>query len=1172
LSDDQHPPDDQDPTRLDSHELDGDRLQSVPSDSTAPAGGEAPDEGSTRKRLGDFELLRELGRGGMGIVYEARQLSLDRRVALKVLPPALGLTGQATQRFEREARAAAKLHHTNIVPVYAIGEEEGSHYYVMELIEGDPLSAVLNDLRGPGSNPLMEAAATQTTTASKKPVESTSSTESGPISLSDTSSSSREWFDTVARLLAEVADALHYAHGKGVIHRDVKPANLMLSADGRLCLTDFGLARMAQEPGMTVSGSFLGTPAYMSPEQIAAGRVEIDARTDVYSLGAVLYEMLTLQRPFTGDSRDKILQAIMTKDPRPPRRFNSRIPVDLETICQKAMEKDRDRRYASATELAEDLRHYLQRGLITARRAGLARRTWKSIRRHPVAATAAVGVIVIVLLGTFAQRLWVGRSEERAGRLVAAAEVDLRQGTYRHGLEKTERALAIDPEMPEAKRIRGRLLLEENINPRELIRVAREILAGAPDDWEAHGWLAYLGAYEELGDIPVQEHVAALEKNAPDTAEAWYLRGISARSIRERIRCFDRALDLDPGHALALLRRAQARGDLRDTAAAIADYQAAIAVRPRATRGRRFLAGFYLWVLHDFDRALEEFDKAVAIDPDDYLVYRERSWVYRPGNLDDREKSLEGMNRATELAPATSSRTPADRARALQWMGRYEEALPDARRAVEVEPHIPENWDPLGLSLWKLQRLDEVRETMDELRGLADGWPNPWSASRAYRSLSVVHRWLGEHDEAVATAERAIELDPMEVDGYSRLAWASYAQAGVAAVEVACDRVQVLELDEPEPLKKRAVLLRDVCRRREAALAEFARAIEIAPQWADLYYERGQLHANRADHAIEDLEMAIELAPRWPDPHRVKGHRLTVQKRYEEALEAITRAIELAPRHANAIFNRANVYMNLERFEEALADLDRCLELVGGPTASAGNARFTQAAAMARLGREEEALAAADLAVANNPEWDVAIRGRGLLSLQLGRTTEALEYAERAVREFPNSAGNYIYRARAILNGEVDCDRVLADLATARDLAPEDPAVAGEIGWMLPALVFLRCPDRFDGDLALALATAAVKDQPENAVRQIGAGLTSYRLGRFHEAREHLIRGADLRVPKPEPWELFALAMTEWKLGNESAARDTYDRALARMEATWPRYPEYLMLREEAADLLGIEP
>jgi serine/threonine protein kinase len=267
-----------------------------------PKGGVRPGEAPALKRLGDFELIGELGRGGMGIVYEARQVSLNRRVALKVLPPALGLTGQATRRFEREAQAAAKLHHTNIIPVHAIGEEGGHHFYAMELIENQSPDRVLSDLLGEGSNPLMESTVKQAL-AEIRPRPLSASREQQATSISDTSSGGREWFDTVAKLVAEVADALHYAHDRGIIHRDIKPANLMLSKEGHLCITDFGLARMAQEPGMTVSGSILGTPAYMSPEQIATGRMKLDHRTDVYSLGAVLYELLALQRPFPGESR-----------------------------------------------------------------------------------------------------------------------------------------------------------------------------------------------------------------------------------------------------------------------------------------------------------------------------------------------------------------------------------------------------------------------------------------------------------------------------------------------------------------------------------------------------------------------------------------------------------------------------------------------------------------------------------------------------------------------------------------------------------------------------------------------------------------------------------------------------------------------------------------------------
>ena len=207
-----------------------------------------PDDSHYKKRLGDFELLREIGRGGMGIVYEARQVSLNRRVALKVLPPGLGLTGHAIQRFQREAQAAAKLHHTNIVPVHAIGEAEGCHYYAMELIEGQSLSEVLKDLSGSGSNPLMDATLTMLTGVEEQAKPAADVAQSSP-SLSDSTTGNRKWFDVVAKLISDVADALEYAHERGVIHRDIKPANLMLSGNGRLCITDFGLARVAQEPG-----------------------------------------------------------------------------------------------------------------------------------------------------------------------------------------------------------------------------------------------------------------------------------------------------------------------------------------------------------------------------------------------------------------------------------------------------------------------------------------------------------------------------------------------------------------------------------------------------------------------------------------------------------------------------------------------------------------------------------------------------------------------------------------------------------------------------------------------------------------------------------------------------------------------------------------------------------
>jgi serine/threonine protein kinase/Flp pilus assembly protein TadD len=380
--------------------------------------------------LGDFEILRELGRGGMGVVYEARQVSLNRKVALKVLSGGLGLTPKAVQRFRREAEAAARLHHTNIVPVYATGDQDGTHFYAMELIEGPSLDQVLRQLRQPGqagaaaSKPGRDSAGSSQA-AADSPGASLDATDpygaaagdSGTTSALNSSSlsSDGQYFDTVARMIADVADALDHAHKNAVIHRDIKPSNLLLSSEGRLSVNDFGLARVLEQPGMTMTGEFVGTPAYMSPEQITAGRTPLDHRTDIYSLGATLYELLTLQAPFTGQRRDQVLAQILHKEPRPPRKVNKKVPVDLETICLKALEKDPDRRYQTAGQMAEDLRRYVNRFAISARRAGPVERLRKWVRRHPGLAAGSTLALLGVLVATFfGYRLHVQEQKRRA--------------------------------------------------------------------------------------------------------------------------------------------------------------------------------------------------------------------------------------------------------------------------------------------------------------------------------------------------------------------------------------------------------------------------------------------------------------------------------------------------------------------------------------------------------------------------------------------------------------------------------------------------------------------------------------------------------------------------------------------------------------------------------------
>jgi serine/threonine protein kinase len=357
--------------------------------------------------LGDFQIIGEVGRGGMGIVYEAVQLSLNRRVALKVLPFAAALDDKHLQRFKTEAHAAAQLHHTNIVPVYFVGCERGVHFYAMQLINGKSLDAVIRELRGDAG---MASPAGVSTVDLR---DGATVLTPAPTRTSQRSGRKRESFRTAARLAAQVADALEYAHEAGVIHRDIKPANLLLDDKGNVWVTDFGLAQVSADATLTRTGEMVGTLRYMSPEQAAGQRVLVDHRTDIYSLGATLYELLTLQPLFDGPDRHSLLCQIMTDEPAPPRSIDRSIPVELETIVLKALAKAPEERYATAADLAADLRRFLNEEPILARRPSVYERFRKWLRRHPSVAVATVLVLVVIAAGCAASTALVARESAR---------------------------------------------------------------------------------------------------------------------------------------------------------------------------------------------------------------------------------------------------------------------------------------------------------------------------------------------------------------------------------------------------------------------------------------------------------------------------------------------------------------------------------------------------------------------------------------------------------------------------------------------------------------------------------------------------------------------------------------------------------------------------------------
>ena len=352
--------------------------------------------------LGDFKIIRQIGRGGMGIVYEAVQLSLGRRVALKVLPFAAAMDERQRQRFQLESHAAAQLHHNHRVPVSAVGCDRGTHSSAMQLIEGDTLGTLIERLRE-RQEQLQNGVSRSGNTIESHGLRSTVHTSTASLADLEVTRTlfgqPRSRFTAAAKLIAQLAEALEYAHSAGIIHRDIKPANILLDSSGRGWITDFGLAQVAANSLMTQTGDLVGTLRYMSPEQAAGRRAIVDHRSDIYSLGATLYELLCLHPIFVGDDRQTLLHAILQTEPQMLRQVDRSIPIELETIVHKAIAKTPSDRFASAEEFAADLKRFIEQRPIKARRPTLVDQARKWARRHPSAVAATLAFLAIGVIG-----------------------------------------------------------------------------------------------------------------------------------------------------------------------------------------------------------------------------------------------------------------------------------------------------------------------------------------------------------------------------------------------------------------------------------------------------------------------------------------------------------------------------------------------------------------------------------------------------------------------------------------------------------------------------------------------------------------------------------------------------------------------------------------------------
>ncbi|MCM2369960.1 serine/threonine-protein kinase [Aporhodopirellula aestuarii] len=623
---------------------------------------------TSEKILGDFRLLEEIGRGGMGVVYRAQQISLGRIVAIKLLPFASVLDARQIARFNNEAQAAAQLHHPNIVPVYTVGSVRGVHYYAMQFIDGQSFDEVIANQNERGSLP--------------------------------------EINDVVA-VGIQIADALHVAHQFGVIHRDIKPSNVMLDRDGKVWVTDFGLARCQSDATLTKTGDIVGTMRYMSPEQARGESAIVDGRTDVYSLGATLYEMLCLQPAFDGGDAPAILRHVDERNAPLLRTVRPDVPRDLETVIAKAMAKTRDGRYDTAADFAVDLRHVLAGEPTIARPPTLVDRLSQWAVRHRRIVTLTLAVIVVALIGLSVSNALISAAKRESDmNAMRAANSDRlsRAAVDRLGAQMAE----LLADVPGADSVRRQLL-------QETLAYYEDFANQASDDPGLMHDLAI--TYGKIGSI--QSEVGSMDE--------------AVASLERSRQLFERRLAADPSDRTRQHELATGENNLALALEQAGRYEAAMS---------RYLS------------AIEREEKLIADDPSDIDATLSLSLSLNNlglllGKAKQFEQAESVYRRSIELA----------------------ESIDEESRTPTLEHQLASAYQNLSGLLMKSDPSRAVHYAQtalqNQMKDLSADPSNPKTASRValtLNSLGAAQSEAGDMDASIDSYQQAISLQSQLLD------------------------------------------------------------------------------------------------------------------------------------------------------------------------------------------------------------------------------------------------------------------------------------------------------------------------------------------------------------------------------------------------------------------------
>jgi len=1075
-----------------------------------------------RQRIGDYVVQGELARGGIGVVYRGFHPGMEREVAIKLLRAGDRASGPQLERFATEARAAARLRHPGVVTIHHVGRLDGranQPYLVMDLVRGEALDARI---------------------------------ERGPLGGPD-----------AARIARELADALAYAHGEGILHRDVKPANVLLDAStGRALLTDFGLAKDAAAPrGVTVVGQFMGSPGYASPEQVRGLVDELDPRTDVYGLGATLFHMLTGEPPFADLSSFEALAAALADPPPRPSRRRGEVDRELETICCRCLEPDPADRYPGAGALRDDLDRFLRGEPVEAARAGVVARLRKWARRRPAAARVAAGLVVALPLaaaatGVAARSRAAATALDRAER-DAAAERRARREAARRGaeearalLERVARGeagaadrdhavarLTLEPSLGRARLLAGRLddltdalLAVERDFYREALepepaeaRAGAQRLSALPDALAAK---AALGAGDELSPAAAEALAAAadrLQRRALRASRAaGARRPLATDQYVRRTLGTRQAERLGPG-GLALLEvvvRALGRLGVRPPAVpALARYlHAETDDRRAAAAGRALcrLGGPRAQAV--VFGALERFGPA--------FLHGVSGELPRLAGLPIREDD------AAQLL---------GRARVRAARGDRDGAVMDLSRALQLDVSDPDLW---------AARAEHRYADGDFVGAVADfgeaAARRPGDA-RLWTQRARALRRTGDVEGAARDVARALEIDPQLVIAHRTRGDVLMSQGDPAAAAEAYGRAIAIDPFEAEAWFERGRARKDQ-EQITGAIADYERAVELDPGHAKAWRNLGSAHRKLDDHdrAIALITKAIELDPDDPLAWTYRGMARERAGDLEGAAADFGRAIEVDPYQPRAWVERSRLRLATGDLEGALEDTDEALGLAPEEAMNwcrRGDVRRAQ-------GNERGAIDDYTRTLELSPTFASAWRGRALVRRALGDLEGARADLERSLEVAPADV------EAACLLGRVL--KELGDPAAALEVV--DAALELDAGYAAAyterALVLLEL-DR--AEEALTDLDEAVARDPYLVEAWLHRAQLRRRLGRLDGARADLTRAIELAPAEPLAWGLRGLARLE---AGDPSGRADLERCLELAEPGDP-------LRAQVREALG---